>query len=1161
MDYLHYLADVLIVQSMIRRWFALRKVTTILVCKSIVLQRLARGYVARVGYKKTKAAIKIQKTWRGFVCFADYMFRVADIVIVQTVARRWFACKKANYLRNKIEHDAATVVQRWRRAILSRREQAAIRIQKVWRGLVQEADFVVALYEYRAARTIQTYWRRFWKFSNYLICLDCSIRIQAVVRGFLARCKYADEQWGAVILQAAARGIIGRRRSISRQMLEAQTLTSSAIGSLQSRAAAVIQSSVRGYFGRGAHKKYIAARLIQANFRGYLDRVVCMQHELARVIQRMWRQFSAGRRHVQSQAAIMIQKELRRTIFVSAYRRFLAARSMQNSWRIVCARKMLVSRKAQYIAATAIQSAWRGYFNYTNYLFALCDIVKAQSSIRRRLAEKKLLELRRQKIKLATVAIQKTWRGFYSYTCFLITLSEIIRIQSLFRGFLARRRQQTHYAIVIQKAWRGFGCYTNYKYILECAVMIQSAGRVSAAKRELKKLASAKQKKSAVRLQRTWRCYFCRSNYSFMISDIIKVQSVARRFLAQKIFVDLWEEHAIYSARLLQAKWRSYFARSNFVFVREDIIKIQTACRGFLGRKKFLVLFEEKCRCTATDLQKCWRRHRDQKMYQRTISRICSLQRTTRNFLAIKEEERHAAILLQKVWRGFLSFSAYCITCCDIVTVQSLARGFFARKQYRRLCEERDNRAATRLQASFRGWSAYADFARTKSAALDIQRYWRGFTGRVGLFIAWKQRVYKIHHSVTQVQKVWRGYITMQRYLYKLGSVIEIQSLARFVLVKARCRRMHDAATKIQSLRRKILARRVMLQIFSQMSYERSTLYAGSLSSIVTTIQRSWRGLLKYRLQNNRAFVVQSFMRRAASNNKLRKRIAAKKISAFVLSKYNNRPSPAELQARRRLRAGRIILRFLRTIKAEVDREIELEMKRRKQRKVLRKRSQKKDDAILETAWEKTSRNGLDAYRRRVGASDCSGDRLLRETLNEIHSRTRCTMYAGSPRYHQGAPPMLALADELDDQSCAQSSIGVAIPQAFNKPSTPRIESFSQKEIDDDFCLEEAFLDAEIHSAKSRRQNEKRRSKSSTSRHHRHSKSSNASVTSRASVSSRVSVSSRKSTETRESRDIRNSRASRESGVSDSESKRGMHQQHPQQHRSDGRRSSSMYTP
>jgi orotate phosphoribosyltransferase-like protein len=100
MNYLHYLADVVIVQSAVRRWQATK----------LASSRRREVHEA--------AATKIQQTWRGFVCYADYIFTVSDLVVAQSRVRRWLAERK----RAKLEHDriqtAATVIQRnWRGSI------------------------------------------------------------------------------------------------------------------------------------------------------------------------------------------------------------------------------------------------------------------------------------------------------------------------------------------------------------------------------------------------------------------------------------------------------------------------------------------------------------------------------------------------------------------------------------------------------------------------------------------------------------------------------------------------------------------------------------------------------------------------------------------------------------------------------------------------------------------------------------------------------------------------------------------------------------------------------------------------------------------------------------------------------------------------------------
>lgn len=1105
MDYLHYLADVLIVQSMVRRWFAMREVTGILEEKSIVLQRIARGYLGRVYVKKTKSAVAIQKTWRGFVSFADYMFKVADIVMLQTVARRWLAYRKANYLRNKIDHDAATVIQRCRRRQLYRRESAAVMIQKTWRGLVQEADFVINLYEYRSARTIQTYWRRFWKFSNYLICLDCSIRIQAVTRGFLARCKYADKQWGAVIIQATARGIVGKRRATTKKMLESQTLTSQAIGSLQSMAATVIQANVRGLQSRGALDKYYAACVIQTQVRRYLEEIM-------------------GHRH---NAAVEIQKHWRKVVYHSAYTRFVAARRIQNYYRSINARRVVICRKAETIAATAIQSSWRGYLHYTNYLFSLCDIVKVQSICRRWLAQKEAKEITYHKASTSAVTIQTAWRGFYSYTCFLITLSEIVRLQRFTRQYLDRKRYQSVNATKIQTTWRCFCSKKGYNHTI-------------------------KNMRSATLIQKMWRQYFCRSNYSFIVADIVKVQSEVRRYMAQKVFLEMWEDHAIKSVVMIQTTWRSHFASVKYLAERKQIIAVQTAGRSLLARRAKVQLHENKRFQSANLLQGAWRRHKVQKACHSAISNVCFLQYHIRRFLAFNEKERKCATLIQATYRGYWWYSAYSLTYYDIVKAQSAVRAYIAKKEHRHLCLERDTKAAIKIQAAFRGWTTYADYVCKKTAVLDIQRYWRGFSGRVGLFVAWKRHVAKINRSATDIQKSWRGYVTMQRYLYKLGSAIEIQSLARRVIVQARMRRRTEAATQIQSLRRKFLARHVMLDLFSKKTYQKSKLLRATDSRAARCIQKMWRNVLLRKLQWKKSIVVQSFMKRAFATRFLQRQIAARKVCVFFRQSYAKHLSPVErlairmnvcaikiqrwypyarrLRRRRRARAGRTILRFFRMVQVEVDKAIDMEMRRRKQKKVLKTRTQKKDDAILDLAWEKTSGNiGLDRYRRAGPGKSiptppraAKGDRMLQETLEEMQSRTarsnQTTIYPSgpphpSPRSHHKAnpPPMLALADTLDEESLMGPGTPGSIcmsPSAFNKPSPSRMRSFSQKEFDEDYCLEEAFLDAEIHSAKHRRHSEKRVKNSST-QHHRKQRSVGGSGTSVASASSRVSTSSR----------------------------------------------------
>ena len=895
-------------------------------------------------------------------------------------------------------------------------------------------------------------------------------------------------------------------------MLMTQTLTSNAIGSLESMAATVVQASVRGYLGRGIHIK----------------------HEAAMVIQEAWRSILAEDFYHRSMAATQIQKHCRAMIYSAAYQRFLAARRVQNCWRTLKSKEVVLCMKAEKVAATAIQGAWRGYMYCTSYKRTQFAAVKAQSTIRLYLAKKK-------RVNAAAVAIQKSWRGFYAYTCFLITLSEILRIQSLARKFLERRRFQAYNASVVQNAWRGYSCASKYADALIGIIKIQSEMRRTLAIHRCNSLRIERGNAAAVLIQKTWKCYFCRSNYTFIISDVIRVQTEVRRFLAQKLFFDMWEKHAIKSALKIQTRWRCYFASTNYLFVQEDVSKLQAIVRGFLARNRFLELFGERCQTSALYIQKTWRMHKDRRRYCDILSKVCLIQQRVRYYFAMREIEEEASVFIQKSFRSFVCRSSYLRTLADVTTVQAVCRRCVAMKQYRKLSYERSQISAMMIQAKFRSFTKRSIFVQQRDAALDIQRYWRGFNDRIGLFVAWKQHIYKIHNAALQVQKVWRGYVVSQRYLYALGSAIELQSLARMVLAKVYCRRQHESAAKIQALRRRFLAKHVMLDRFSKQSYVRSQQHAAFMSRSVLKIQKAWRRMIKHRCERKSAVIIHWFSKFVVAKLEMNRKIAAKKILRFFLSVRNKQhipelvargqrlkssakiqswyPVARNLRERKKIRAGRIILRFFQTIKAEVDKEIEMELQRRKQRKVQKKKHLKQEDKILETAWEKASRIGLDQHRRRRA----EGEKIIQETLDVIQSYSRSNMYSGSPRVpcQEAAPPMLALADALEDQSCAQSSFS----QAFNRPSPSRVESFSEQDFDEDYCLEEAFLDAEIHNAKSRRKTEKRHKGNKSSRKRT---SGSASVASRASVSSRVSVSSRYSTGTRESRDTK---ASRESGM------------------------------
>jgi hypothetical protein len=249
--------DIITVQSIVRRWLA---------CK--------RKYEMNMEQRKA-AAIKIQAAWRGYHDYTLYIFSMADIIVVQRAFRMWQAKmkvdamrrqKKARVLNYRMNSCATTIQSFWRRfaaqsefvsqlvniiliqvsnsattvspnlqltivssgfcfqsmarRYLARklrfhvadwkilRIRAACSVQK-WRRMIL---FRRSLKVHRAATKIQTLWRGFWQYTHYIIVQYEIVRVQALVRGNLARNCFGMRLGCAIIIQATGRQFLARKR-------------------------------------------------------------------------------------------------------------------------------------------------------------------------------------------------------------------------------------------------------------------------------------------------------------------------------------------------------------------------------------------------------------------------------------------------------------------------------------------------------------------------------------------------------------------------------------------------------------------------------------------------------------------------------------------------------------------------------------------------------------------------------------------------------------------------------------------------------------------------------------------------------------------------------------------------------------------------------------
>jgi IQ calmodulin-binding motif len=582
MNYLHYLADVLIVQSAIRRRMAVKRVNKFrdelhfgAVAK---IQRRARDFLVRNRVERNNAALSIQTAWRGFVCYADYMFTIADIVIVQTCMRSWLAkrelidirhardsqfvkpfqslwrgyCARKKYDRQKhhivicqsvlrrfvawskymkalTEKYAAETIQRaWWEYLLRRDEHyAATTVQRVWRGYACKKPYSLEVAEFRAARTIQSSWRKFWLFSSFIIMLDSAIRIQAFERGVAARTLMQKKHDSATMIQSHTRCFLARRTASTMSMIDALLSSSRAIAGNEVNAAITLQSTTRGAQARYAVLLFLKALKIQAVWRGSRERHVLSHFRKARKIQAVWRGSEPRRAYIRYRAAVRIQSCWRRaraheeyvkyTSFSSAgarIKRWLVVQRDNSRWAICIAAVLIQSwyrsrrdfgkyEKYRHVknAAVVIQKSWRGFLCYTDYIFTVADIVIVQRICRgyigRQRAYDALLTIKGHE---SACLIQRIYRGFQARTG-----------QDVAQALLTYRSKRFHYASTIQRHWRGFDQKRRYWYLLGSCLQVQRALRGSFARKHY-----AKERASIVTVQCVFRQYMAKQKYMQM---------------------------------------------------------------------------------------------------------------------------------------------------------------------------------------------------------------------------------------------------------------------------------------------------------------------------------------------------------------------------------------------------------------------------------------------------------------------------------------------------------------------------------------------------------------------------------------------------------------------------------------------------------------------
>ena len=478
---------------------------------AVAIQAAMRGFLTRkVIYYQLQCICKIQAAWRSYYIRTCFQFVVVDIIIAQSVARRWICMRQVSRLRNEIRSDAAVMIQAaWRSHMLYsdyRRNKSATLIQSIWRGVTayiaykQRCNattiqkvwrcFVVqtSFMQFKAARKIQAQYRC-WKLRNQYRQYKAATNIQAIWRGLIACASYKQNR-GAVRIQALWRCSVEHAKY--RQYRAATKIQAAWRGFIafcnysRERAATKIQALWRGLTLQSRYQQFIAARKIQAIWRGLIvftnfrrQRAVCIiqtkwiahwafkRNASATKIQSIWRGLVTYSLYRQYMAATRIQAIWRAAQARSTYRRNIAATMIQTRWRSVVQHAIYTQCKA---AATSIQAAWRGFRIYRSYGRNRCASKIQLAWKCHRVAA---LETNNK----AAATIQAAWRCFQCYTDYIFTLVDVLTVQRTARKWLARRRtmilRRRLAALKIQTQWRRKHAQLQLLYDLVHIIMVQ----------------------------------------------------------------------------------------------------------------------------------------------------------------------------------------------------------------------------------------------------------------------------------------------------------------------------------------------------------------------------------------------------------------------------------------------------------------------------------------------------------------------------------------------------------------------------------------------------------------------------------------------------------------------------------------------------------------
>ncbi|VDI49418.1 abnormal spindle-like microcephaly-associated protein [Mytilus galloprovincialis] len=901
---------------------------------AITIQSVVRMITVRKNFKREKAALKIQTTWRMYTCKKLLKTHLSSVVKIQTYYR--MVCQKRKF--KQLKKSAVTLQRYFSTYLLMRKDretyhkqlQSCLKIQRWWKSLIEskKAKHIAA------AIKIQAAFRGFVQKKIYVKTRRHVIRLQASARRCFASTQYKKQKQAVLKIQEWYRRhlLLVKCQKEFRQKKQAVVYLQACIRrwrcmkEYQNMKTSVIkiQSSVRTFLAvTSFKKKKKAVAVIQKHHHAWsVMKIEKRKYDKIKqacvVIQSYWRGRKVRQTLVKmNKAAIIIQTKFRGQIARDYY-------LCLKEFVIVCQRRLrekLQKRTEreeiirQTKAATVIQTRFRGFIEKQRFRRSIHSIVKLQTNIRGYLQRKRFLQL-----KHSTLLLQRHYRAYkeckYVRTMYLVKKGAAITIQGYFRGFMVRKmvKKLNVSAIKVQSVYRGYKqkqCYLSMRKAAKTCQALYRA-KITGMKERYKYLMI---KISALVIQRHYRSYKISKVERERHQAALKIQTLYRSHRGRTQYLKL-KQNVIKCQQLYRNKTMARFCRRQYLCTKTAVVTIQAIFRGWKIRK--LLFRQHKA---ATVIQSAYRRYVLHNKFNHLKQATLTVQRIyrahvlgsyTRTEFLIK---KGAAMTLQASYKGWKVRKGIVQQHQKAKTIQSAFRGYIQQKNYQRL-----KKAAVLCQNVYRthvlGSYARKEFINLKNAIIFIQARYRGLKVR--------QEMRMKNEAATKIQSVYRGYIQYgqftslkkavlscqkiyrnhrigakhrKAFLLTKGSTITLQAFIRGWKVRQEMRMKNEAATKIQSVYRGYIQYGQFTclkeSVISCQKIYRNCIKGAKMrkeflltKGAIITLQafiRGWKVRKNVKRQFQASVVIQSAFRRYIEHNKFTK---LRKVTVACQNRY-----------------------------------------------------------------------------------------------------------------------------------------------------------------------------------------------------------------------------------------------------------------------------------